>query len=167
MSDIKYIIPEDLIEIIDLIKGLDYEHQEEVPNYDEEQGGIDKYFSLIERSRSNQYYPDIFSKASFLFININSHYFSNGNKRLAVTSTIFFLEKNNYTYNELSKDVYYKILNELFTDAILVDFEEFSPINFALYNLAIITASINKQEIDFDDLKCKVSSFFEDVFENK
>ncbi len=166
MKDIKYITPEDLIEIIDTINSFDYEYQEEVPNYDQEREGIDKYFSLIDRSKTD-YYPSIFDKASFLFININTHYFSNGNKRLAMTSTVFFLEKNNYTSRELSKDEFLEILQTLFRDFEINDFEGFTPIGFAMYHLAIIIASKNKQNMDFNELKDKVANFFEEVFEKK
>ena len=166
MVDIEYIKPEDLIDIVDTIRGLDYEYEAEVPDYDKEHDAIDQYFSLIERS-GQSFYPDIFAKASYLFININSHYFSNGNKRLAVTSTTFFLEKNNYTFKTLSKDKCEEILQALFGVQKLDDFDGFSPINYALYNLALIVAMMNKQDNKFDDLKEKVTDFFNKTFEKK
>ena len=88
-SKIKYITPEDLLQIVNIIQSIDYLHQEEIPNYDAENESIDKYFALIERSRTH-YYPDVYSKSAFLIINLNNHYFSNGNKRLAFVTTLFF-----------------------------------------------------------------------------
>ncbi len=104
LNNIEYIEPEDLINIINIIRSLDYEHEEEMPDYDNERDSIDEYFALIDRSKTI-YYPHIFDKASYLFININSHYFSNGNKRLSVVSTSYFLEKNNYIPAKLSKKI--------------------------------------------------------------
>ncbi|MCD5381955.1 MAG: hypothetical protein LR017_01415 [Candidatus Pacebacteria bacterium] len=59
MSDIKYITPEDLIVIVDIIQNFEYVHDEEVPRYDEEEGGIDDYLTLIERIKDDSFYPDI------------------------------------------------------------------------------------------------------------
>lgn len=166
VEHIKYITPEDLINIIDIIRSLDYEYAEEVPNYDSEREGIDKYFSLIDRMRQ-EYYPDIYSKATFLFLNVNSHYFSNGNKRLAVVSMTTFLESNMYTPIDMSKDEYRNLLIERFSDSELNDWENFSPIDFAMYNLAIITAEQNKIGTPFDDVKDKVESFLKQTFKFK
>jgi len=159
MREIKYITAEDLIKIVDIINNLEYENKEEVPSYDTEMDAIDNYFSLIDRSKLN-YYPDVLSKASFLFININSHYFSNGNKRLSVTSTAYFLEMNGYTFKNISKDEYKKIFNDIFGKTKVVDFSDFPSVNFALYNLAIIVASKAKESIDFDKFKEQITQFF-------
>ena len=64
---IEYIDPEDLINIVDIIRGFEYEHEEEVPDYDGERNAIDEYFALIDRLKTS-YYPNIFDKASYLFI---------------------------------------------------------------------------------------------------
>jgi len=165
-SNFVYIEPEDLIDIIDIIQEFEYDYKEEVPNYDQEIDGIDNYFALIDRSKQI-YYPDIFSKASYLFININNHYFSNGNKRLAVVSTVYFLEKNKYSAREILKNDYKKILIELFGEVPLVDFKEFDAISFGLYNLAIIVAMRNESKIlqlQNDDTKEKVEQFFKAIF---
>jgi len=101
------------------------------------------------------------------FININSHYFSNGNKRLSVVSTVYFLEKNNYFPDDLSKKNYKDILNSLFIDCDFTDWEGFEPKDFGLYNLAIIIAKKNEDrenKVSDDELKEKVKKFFKQTF---
>ncbi len=165
-NNIEYIEPEDLFNIVNIIRGFEYEYKEEVPNYDDQEESIDDYFALIDRSKT-VYYPTITDKASYLFININSHYFSNGNKRLSVVSTVYFLEKNNYFTSDLSKKNYKDILNSLFTDCNFTDWEGFEPKDFGLYNLAIIVAKKNENrdnKISDDELKENIKSFFEQTF---
>ncbi|MCF6276596.1 MAG: hypothetical protein L3J07_01970 [Candidatus Magasanikbacteria bacterium] len=163
-NNIEYILPEDLINIINIIRGFEYEHKEEVPDYDSQRDSIDEYFALIDRSKTI-YYPNITDKASFLFININTHYFSNGNKRLSVVSTVYFLEKNNYLPSVLSKENYKSILKSLFGDCSFYNWKGFEPKDFGLYNLAIIVAMKNEsKKISDDELKEKVKFFFEQTF---
>lgn len=165
-SDIEYIEPEDLINIVDIIRSFEYEHQEEIPDYDNERDSIDEYFALIDRSKM-VYYPSVLDKASFLFININSHYFSNGNKRLSVVSTVYFLEKNNYLPGNVTKAEYRIILDSLFGDNDLSDWKGFEAKDFGLYNLAVIVAKHNEPEsmdLSSDELKNKVKEFFKKTF---
>jgi len=165
-NNIEYIEPEDLFNIVNIIRGFEYIYKEEVPNYDDQKESIDDYFALIDRSKTI-YYPTILDKASYLFININSHYFSNGNKRLSAISTVYFLKKNNYVPSNLLKKNYKDILNSLFTDCKFKDWEGFEPKDFGLYNLAIIVAKKNEDKdnrISDDELKEKVKSFFEQTF---
>ena len=166
VQNIEYIEPEDLNNIVSIIRGFDYENQEEIPNYDSEEEAVDKYFALIDRARTD-YYPSIFEKASHLFININFHYFSNGNKRLSVVSTVIFLEKNNYINADLSKEEYNEILKELFSGYDFKEYEGFEPKDFGIYNLAIIVAMQNedvKIKVSNDELKEKVRTYFEKTF---
>jgi len=166
-SNFEYIEPEDFNNIVVIIRGLEYENSEEVPDYDSERDAVDKYFALIDRSKLD-YYPDIFDKAAHLFININSHYFSNGNKRLSVTSTAYFLEKNGHVPSNLSKKNYESILSKLFGNFKLSDWDRFEAQDFGLYNLALIIAKKNEKnhlEISNDELKNKIKQFFEKTFE--
>lgn len=91
MDEIRYITPEDLVEIIDIIQSFDYISDEEIPKYDDEPDKIDDYFSLIDRLKNDTYYPNIYTKAAALLLYLNGHYFANGNKRLAVFSMTYFL----------------------------------------------------------------------------
>ncbi len=52
-------------------------------------------------------YPTLYKKASILFYTlIKNHPFKNGNKRIALTSLILFLEKNGYTITIDSVRIY-------------------------------------------------------------
>lgn len=164
LNEIKYIIPEDLVKIIDIIQNFDYPHEEEIPYYDKEPEKIDDYFSLIDRLKNDTYYPDIHSKASNLFLNINGHYFFNGNKRLAVFSLTFFLENNGLHPISLEKSEYSKIIVDIFGNHTLIDYPSFIPTDFAMYNLALITADFNKDGVNFDDGKNCVEQFLKLVF---
>lgn len=164
MGSIRYIAPEDLIEIIDIIRSLDYSNSEEIPRYDEQPDKIDDYFSLIDRLQNDTYYPDVMSKAAVLFLNLNSHYFENGNKRLAVVSTVFFLENNGWVMVNRGKKFFAKIIRDSFCVEGLKDYENFSSKNFAMYNVALITAQLNQNNVSFEEGKRQTKVFLEKAF---
>ena len=164
MDEIAYITPENLIEIIDAIQSFDYVSDEEIPRYDEQADKVDDYFALIDRLKNDTYYPDIFSKAATLFLNVNGHYFANGNKRLAVFSMTFFLESNGWRPRKMSKDEYAEVITDVFGAYKLEDYDNFSPTDFAMYNIAIITATFNVNGVAFDDGKAQVERFLKNVF---
>ncbi len=163
--EVKYIGPEDFVHIVDTIQAFDYPHRDEVPDYDSEPEAVDNYFSLIDRTRSDAFYSTVYLKATVLFLNINGHYFSNGNKRLAIFSLTYFLELNNIKPKELSKESYSSLLQSIFkSDIALTDYEGFEASDFAMYNLAIITAQFNKDGIDFDLAKELTESFIREIY---
>jgi len=164
MDEIRYITPEDLVEIIDVIQGFDYINDEEIPKYDDQPEKIDDYFALIDRIKNDTYYPDIYSKAATLFLNINGHYFTNGNKRLAVFSMTYFLESNGLSPASLDKDKFSNLITKIFEKHTLEDYDNFSPTDFAMYNLALITAQFNQNNIDFDDGKVQVEKLLRTVY---
>ncbi|HCC05294.1 TPA: hypothetical protein DEP58_03240 [Patescibacteria group bacterium] len=166
MAKLKYISAENLAEIVEIIQSFNYISKEEVPQYDDEPDRIDDYFELIERLKNDTYYPDIYSKASALFLNINAHLFFNGNKRLAVFSLTFFLENNGFHPIPLTKKDYSKLLQDCFGKHTLDDFEIFSPTDFAMYNLALITARYNEEGKSFDDIKLQTQSFLKHTFQS-
>ena len=164
MDKIKYITPEDLIEIIDIIQGFDYINDEEIPKYDDQPNKVDDYFALVDRLKNDAYYPDIFSKGAALFLNLNGHYFTNGNKRLAVFSLAFFLENNGWRPKEIDKNEIDGIITDIFGIHELKDYDNFSSSDFAMYNVALITAQFNKRGVNFDDGKSQVEMFLKKVF---
>jgi len=166
MDEIRYITPEDLVEIIDVIQGFDYINEEEIPKYDDQPEKIDDYFSLIDRLKNDTYYPDIYSKAAALLLNLNGHYFANGNKRLAIFSMTYFLESNGYSPAELDKDEFTDTLTNFFGEQELEDYENFSPTDFAMYNVALITAKFNLNNVSFDEGKSQVEQFLKAVYTN-
>lgn len=164
MDEIRYITPEDLVDIIDVIQSFDYISDEEIPKYDEQPDKIDDYFSLIDRLKNDTYYPDIYTKAAALLLNVNGHYFANGNKRLAVFSMTYFLESNSYSPVELGKGEFANLITDIFGKHELEDYENFSPTDFAMYNVALITAKFNLNNINFDEGKAQVEQFLRTVY---
>jgi prophage maintenance system killer protein len=69
---------------------------EPAPWYEDERRGLGRLegtFALMERDE----YPDMLSKAAYLFCSvIDGHFFSNGNKRLAVAVLTYFLVVNGW-----------------------------------------------------------------------
>ena len=86
---------------------------------------------------------------------------------MSVVSTVYFLNKNNYFPSNLSKKNYKNILNRLFNNFALSDWDGFESKDFGLYNLAVIVAMHNEDtnlDISNDELKSKVKKFFEKSF---
>lgn len=103
------------------------------PIYEKDKG-IHQLKSLLERIQT-RYYPDYYKKAAYLFTALStSHYFENGNKRIALFSYIYFHQINNFRFRSLQIKQYkgwfekhfpnYKLKNEKFR----------SNAGWALYN---------------------------------
>lgn len=145
-----------------------YGRQEEVPVYADDRPGVDKLLGVLERAKMDTYYPDLLDKATHVLIGINKgHFFGNGNKRLALVAMTTFLTLNNRCLKENSKESYRALLSSLFPDHIeWLDFAEFTPTDFATYNLSIIIADSGARNISHDDLKIKVRQFLSDSVGN-
>ena len=159
-------IEENDLNIIFRIIAVHYTKAEEVPDYWSEQNGIQNLLGVFERVKMS-HYATLIDKVTYLFIQINKgHLFSNGNKRLALVSSIGFLTINNKTIAELSREEFRKILIFAFSDCEkdLEDHSELSASEYALYNLSIIVADSHKyisKAKGFDALKASVAKFFE------
>jgi len=155
---------EDLGLIFDLVE-KHYARKEEVPDYKHEQAGVDKLLGVFEGVKS-AFYPSLEEKASYLILQINKgHFFSNGNKRLALVAAMGFLVINDKILSELSKEKYRAMLEALFPlYNAYEDQADFSPDEYALYNLSIIIADSHRYieggANDYDGLKSKVVDFF-------
>lgn len=138
-----------------------YGRQEEVPVYRDNQEGVAKLLGVLERTRMDAYYPTLLDKATHLLLSINKgHFFSNGNKRLALVVTTTFLTINGKHLKENSKESYRKLLASLFPEhKECLDFPEFTPTDFATYNLSIIIADSGTFAIEYDSLKERAFSF--------
>lgn len=163
---VKYLSEEDIHLVLELLATL-YSNIEEVPEYKFEKEGFEKFCGILEQSKSDTYYPDIFEKAAFVLIGINKgHFFSNGNKRLALVSVTTFLDNNELALKKETKDWYKKKLVALFPEyAQWGDFEEFSSTDFATYNLSIMVADSGVYNITHDELKRRIRVFFESATE--
>lgn len=157
---IHYLTDENLDPIFDFV-GTRYSRQEEVPAYRENKEGIAKLLGVLERARMDTYYPDLLDKATHLLLSINEgHFFSNGNKRLALVTTTAFLAINAKTLKTSSKDTYRALLASLFPEhSEFVDFPEFTSTDFATYNLSIIIADSGAYHIEYGVLKARVRAF--------
>ncbi len=138
-----------------------YGRQEEVPVYRENPEGIAKLLGVLERARMDTYYPTLLDKATHLLLSINKgHFFSNGNKRLALVVTTTFLTINGSRLKENLKESYKDLLASLFPERMeYLDFPEFTPTDFATYNLSIIIADSGTYGIEYDLLKERVHTF--------
>ena len=138
-----------------------YGRQEEVPVYRDSADGIAKLLGVLERAQMDAYYPTLLDKATHLLLSINKgHFFSNGNKRLALVVTTTFLTLNDKHLEENSKDSYKALLAELFPEHTeCMDFPDFTATDFATYNLSIIIADSGTYGIAYDVLKVRVHSF--------
>lgn len=160
-----YLERDDLPLVFSLI-ARHYSNKEEIPNYQSEIVGCEKLYGVLERVRM-EHYPTLIDKVVYFFIQINKgHFFSNGNKRLALVCAIGLLVFNDKEITgNFSKDEYKKILLKIFPNCeeCLEDHSDFNSTEFALYNLSIIVADSHKyvtEKNDFDALKSKVTEFF-------
>ncbi len=139
-----------------------YSKHEEVPCYSREAQGLGKVLGVLEKVQMDMFYPSLLDKATYLFVIINKgHFFSNGNKRLALVIALGFLALNKKRPKGFSREKYKKKLKELFGAMSFENYPEFFPQEFAFYHLSLIIAESHKYVgNDFDALKQKVRDFF-------
>lgn len=143
-----------------------YAKIEEVPAYKDEPG-FEKFCGVLVQVQSDNYYPTVFDKAVYLVLNINKgHFFSNGNKRLALVIMISFLAINGFGLRAESKEWYRNTLEDLFPEyKQWEDFDEFTSTDFATYNLSIMIADSGVYGITHDELKRRITAFLEESTE--
>lgn len=154
-------ISEDILQtVFDYIK-MRFSRAEEVPDYSLQRSGIEKLTGVLEGVKEDTYYPTLIDKAVYLITQINKgHFFSNGNKRLALVLTTLFLNINNLELRQTSKEEYERVLNELFPEyGKCEDFPDFTPADFGTYHLSVIVADSGALGIDFEELKSRVRNF--------
>ena len=107
---------------------------DKLPNYrKEDPHGLKK---ILKFCRNDNYYSSLSGKAAYIFVGlIEGHYYSNGNKRLALVITLYFLALNGYSIKEQKPR--------------------------ELYNLALFVADKQKNnDMSFDALKKKAEQYF-------
>lgn len=141
-----------------------YARAEEVPQYFEEKNGVEKLLAVFDGVKSDTFYPTLEDKAAYLLLQVNKgHFFSNGNKRLALVVAVAFVAINDKILVDSTKEEYTTRLKSLFPLFDTFDDQaDFKPDEFALYNLSIIIADSHKYvgNAGFDELKEKVKIFF-------
>ncbi|OGG40729.1 hypothetical protein A3A21_01920 [Candidatus Jorgensenbacteria bacterium RIFCSPLOWO2_01_FULL_45_25b] len=156
-----YLGPQDFEEVFNLVYKY-YSKIELAPDYFAEKTGLEKLRGVTEGVKMDQFYPDIYSKAAYLLIQINKgHFFSNGNKRLALIFVLAFILINKRKIRKRSKKQHESKLRALFPKfQIFQDYQNFLPEEFGYYNLSIIVADSEKYMDSFENLKIKVKEFF-------
>lgn len=142
------------------------EFSEKSPRYSDEQSGMIKLAGLLDRVKLD-YYPECLDKASFILVGVNKgHFYSNGNKRLALFLATTFLLLNDYKRAKNTKDEYSEKLSSLFP--LYKNYEDqpyFSPESYGLYNLSIIIADSEKYGISFEELKDRSQELLKFLFQ--
>ena len=155
----KYLDKQDLFFISKAIQ-KNLSHREPSPNYIFETSGREQWLGVTERIKM-KYYPDFFDKATKLLVDIiKDHFYSNGNKRLALVTTIFFIDYNQFKIRRYSKKKYKDYLKNLFPQfKSFKNYSDFSSAEFAFYNLSIIIAESSKHNLSHDELKERTRKF--------
>lgn len=163
---ISYILEEEIDNLFQFVEAR-YSNIEEVPRYREEYR-FDEFCGVLKQARSDTYYPSLLDKAVYLVVGINKgHFFSNGNKRLALVTMTSFLAINNLEFRDDTKDWYKETLEQLFPEyQRWEDFHDFTPIDLATYNLSIMIADSGVYNITHDELKRRVRVFLEKATES-
>ena len=158
---ILYLTQDELVHAFEEIEAH-YAKHEDVPRYKNETPGIEKLLGILEKVQMGMFYPSLLDKATYLFVAINKgHFFSNGNKRLALVIALGFLALNERRLRSFSRKKYKEKLEELFSGICFEEYPDFTPEEFALYHLSLIVAESHKYVSDnFDALKQKVHDFF-------
>jgi death-on-curing family protein len=150
----------DLDKIFKSIKDVLNNNEDRLPDYSKEKRGCEDFVSVLDRVKLN-YYNDVYDKASFLFISLNKgHYFSNGNKRLSLFTSLLFMFINGFKLVHHSKQEYENKLRIIFPEySDYKEYKEFNSVNYAYYNLTLIIAESNILNISNDELKLRLKKF--------
>jgi len=158
--------------IFDEIRNLVYDDIEK-PRYEDDNNGLNQLSSLLERIQNRVYYPTYYKKATYLFIALStSHYFENGNKRIALFSYIYFHQINKYHFLSIHKKQYKEWFKKYFPDYKVSRSQFQSNIGWALYNFnkAInIKADSHEQghNYNFQELKNITENFISFISKKK
>ncbi|MCF7918184.1 type II toxin-antitoxin system death-on-curing family toxin [Candidatus Gracilibacteria bacterium] len=149
---ITYLDKQLFLSIFEIIQEASLRYAESAPDYKHE-AGLVAFKGVCERIKEDDYYPDIFSKSAYLFLSIaKGHFFSNGNKRLAVASMFAFLLLNSYKINEKNAT---KVAQKFIKD---------HKISHRLFFYHLAKFAVCSQK-DFDTLKTVIKNILQDVFE--
>jgi len=143
--------------------------EEPAPDYKYETNGtkrLDAVFQLMKRSD----YKGVFGKAAYMFCSvIDSHHFSNGNKRLAVTLLVYVLLVNGYQIHAPNMEVMRQELNNAFPKLKWQNIQSFNrPHEYFFYHLALIIADrAQKGKMTFTQEQVAVKNLLEVVAVNE
>jgi len=136
------------------------------PAYENETAGIGQLSGILAFIQNDSLYPNLFSKGAFLFVALSTgHKFSNGNKRLALFSYIYFSRRNKISYRSLPIKTYKKWFKIHFPNYKLPPNEFKTNIGWALFNFNKCinikeTEQASGHQYGFDELKKIAEDFF-------
>lgn len=134
--------------------------EEPAPAYGYEQSGLNRLESILMLMQRDEYEGEL-AKAAYMFCSIiDSHPFSNGNKRLAVTMLIAFLLVNDYRIHGSNMEVLREALQETFPNVKWQRVKTFTqPHEHFFYHLALIIADrTQKGGLTFAEERAAVES---------
>ena len=164
----QYVSEQHLTDIIFPFVSERYGKIEEVPDYKNDTEGMSQLLGVLERTQNDTYYPSLLEKATYLITAINKgHFFGNGNKRLSLVTVVTFLILNSKALKDEVKIFYTDLLCKIFPEHIGTweDFPEFSGTDYAMYHLSIQIAKSGEVGVEYDELKKRVLTFFEESVE--
>lgn len=137
---------------------IEFDMNEKTPKYEESKLGVKKLESTLEHVKQD-WYNGLFEKAAYIFVSINKgHFFQNGNKRLALIVTLFFLYKNGASHKNIHQTTFKTWLKKKFPDFKLSENNFRTVYGWAFYNFNKAIAASTKK---FDTLKQNAKEFFE------
>lgn len=141
---------------------------ESVPDYESEVQGIDKLVSLFEAVKSRRF-PRFHDKAAKLVIEINKgHFFSNGNKRLALVCLLIFAYINDYEVSIKKNSKYYLFLNKQIQKyGNNQTYKGYSTEEKMYYLVSLVIADSNDYFVSHDKLKSFVKGFLRKTMTKK
>ena len=168
-----YLTLEDYFNIIfSDIRELAYDDVEK-PMYENDSYGINKLESILTFIKNDDYYSTFYQKATYLFLNLSrGHYFSNGNKRIAIYSFLYFVYLNKYRYRNIQKNTYQKWFLKHFPNYVLEVDEFHTNWGWALFNFNKAINVTEEEKIyghkcTFIELKDITEAFFRFILRKK
>lgn len=141
---------------------------EAAPDYEREESAMLELTKVLALVQDDTYYPSIVEKAAYLISGLaGSQYFSNGNKRLGVTTLLTFFALNRAELLDRPAEGYRELLRSNFP---LHVWEENLNIGGAhslfLYNLAIVIGDRSQWGVDdFGGLRQRVAAIFAELYQ--
>jgi prophage maintenance system killer protein len=140
------------------------------PTYEKDLSGLEELASILEFVKNNDYYPTIAGKAAYLLVSISTgQKFGNGNKRLALFTYLYFLNRNKIGFRPRRVKAYRKWFKKYFPKYKMSVHNFRINAGWALYNFnkcINIKAEEKKNghSYDYDGLKAIAEQFTEFIY---
>lgn len=140
---------------------------EAAPDYENELRGMLELEKVLTFVHDDRYYPTFAGKAAYLLCGLaGAQYFSNGNKRLGVTTLMQFILMNEINIRTLPPEKFVDLLGLVFPNHRWEDNPNIGGAHaLFLYNLALVVGNrANCGYPDFGSLKDAVSEIFDYLY---